>query len=167
MSNHQSETLSPTPNAVHMVRLSLGLIYFHFGFLKFYPDLSPAEIIASYTAERMSLHWLDSATALQWIAILECVIGLCFLFNVFLAWVAPLFFFHMAATFAPILLLPEFAFKFAPLAPTIEGQYILKNLVLVSAGWIVLAPHMGHYRKFFHKLFRPRDPITPKPIVHQ
>lgn len=46
-----------------------------------------------------------------------------------------------AATFLPIFLLPEFAFKFVPFAPSLEGQYILKNLVLVSAGWAVVAPY--------------------------
>jgi len=153
-----------------MVRLSLGLIYFHFGFLKFYPDLSPAEIIASYTAQRLSLHWLDADTVLWIIAVLECGIGLCLLFNVLMRWVAPLFFFHMAATFAPIFLLPEFAFKFAPVAPTLEGQYILKNLVLVSAGWLVFAPHLTSLRSLLRGLFRKpgaaaeEAALVPKPF---
>ena len=60
----------------------------------------------------------------------------------------------MAATFAPIFLLPEFAFKFAPVAPTLEGQYILKNLVLVSAGWLVFAPHLASLRRQLRGLLR-------------
>lgn len=130
------------PVSHHLIRLSLGLIYFHFGFLKFYPDLSPAEVIASYTAQKLSWHWLDAAACLRIIAFLECLIGVGFLLNVWLRWVGVLFFFHMAATFVPMFILPEFAFKFAPLAPTIEGQYVLKNLVLVSAGWVLLAPYL-------------------------
>ncbi len=124
-----------------MIRLALGLNYFHFGFLKFYPDLSSAEILASYTAQRLSLYWIDAATALRCIAIMECAIGCAFIFKIGLRWLAPLFYFHMAATFLPLFLLPEVCFKFAPAAPTLEGQYILKNFVFVSAGWAVLAPY--------------------------
>lgn len=124
------------------MRLSLGAIYFHFGFLKFFPDLSPAEVIASYTAMKVSGYSLDAAQALRWIAIMECAIGLGFLFKFGLRWVAILFGAHMLGTFMPLLLLPEFAFKIAPFAPTTEGQYILKNLVLASAGWAVLSPHV-------------------------
>jgi uncharacterized membrane protein YkgB len=146
-----------------LIRISLGIIYFHFGFLKFYPDLSPAEIIASYTAERLSLHSLDSATVLLVIAILECVIGLGFLFNCMLRWVGLLFFFHMAATFAPIFILPEIAFKFAPLAPTLEGQYVLKNLVLVAAGWVLLEPHFREFWLFRYLRARRTSPLSISP----
>ena len=149
-----------TPSSHHLIRLSLGLIYFHFGFLKFYPDLSPAEVIASYTAQKMSLHWLDSVTVLWLIAVLECVIGLGFLFNVWLRWIGLLFFFHMAATFVPIFILPEFAFKFAPLAPTIEGQYVLKNFVLVAAGWVLLAPHFRKFKWFRRSASRDELPLA-------
>ena len=160
-------SLGATPASHHFIRLSLGLIYFHFGFLKFYPDLSPAEILASYTAEKMSFHWLDSVTVLWIIAVLECVIGLGFLFNVFLRWIGLLFFFHMAATFIPVFILPEFAFKFAPLAPTLEGQYILKNFVLVAAGWVLLEPHFRHFRCFYRKPSQAELPLTqPHPAHH-
>ncbi len=123
------------------VRLSLGLVYFHFGFLKFFPDLSPAEAIASYTAMKLTGFSMQAAGALWWIAVMECAIGLGFLFKAFMRVTGVLFGLHMLATFLPIFLLPEFTFKFAPFAPSIEGQYILKNLVLVSAGWAVAAPY--------------------------
>ena len=136
-----SEHASAPWSSLDFIRLSLGLIYFHFGFLKFFPDLSPAEVIASYTAMKLTGFNMQAAGALWWIAVLECAIGLGFLFKVFMRVTGSLFFLHMAATFLPIILLPEFAFKFAPFAPSIEGQYILKNLVLASAGWAVLEPY--------------------------
>ena len=154
-----------SPTSIHAIRLSLGLIYFHFGFLKLYPDLSPAEMIASYTAQRMSWHWLDTSEALRWVAVIECAVGFCFLFNVLLRWMAPVFFFHMAATFAPLFVLPEFAFKFAPLAPTIEGQYILKNFVLVAAGWVVLEPHLRTFL-VFRRTRSPRQTTLPDSESH-
>jgi uncharacterized membrane protein YkgB len=129
---------APSP---HLLRLALGIVFFHFGILKFFPDLSPAELIASQTIMRLSIGGLDARSALFCLALLECAIGLGFLFNVGLRFVSCLFFLHMLGTFAPLILLPELAFKISPLAPTLEGQYILKNLVFVAAGWTVLLPH--------------------------
>ena len=141
--NDLSDKAGAAWTSLDAIRLSLGLIYFHFGFLKFFPDLSPAEVIASYTAMKLTGFSMQAAGALWWIAVMECAIGLGFLFKVFMRVTGVLFFMHMLATFLPIFLLPEFAFKFAPFAPSIEGQYILKNLVLVSAGWAVVAPHFA------------------------
>lgn len=122
------------------LRLAAGLVYFHFGFLKFFPDLSPAELLAGQTLMRLSLHWVDAQTALWWLAVVECLIGLSFLFNVGLRWMFFVFLAHQASTFIPLFVLPELTFKFAPFAPTLEGQYILKNIVSVAAGWTVMLP---------------------------
>lgn len=134
--NRIPERPSPT-----LLRLALGIVFFHFGFLKFYPDLSPAEMLASQTIMRLSGYALDAKSAMFCLAILEVAIGLGFLFNICLRFVSVLFLFHMIGTFAPLFALPELAFKIAPFAPTLEGQYILKNLVFVAAGWTVLLPH--------------------------
>ena len=127
----------PSPT---FLRLSAGFVYFHFGLLKFFPDLSDAELIAGQTILRLSGGRMDAATALWWLAVMECTIGLCFLFNVGLRWVFFVFLAHQASTFIPLFLFPEITFKFAPFAPTLEGQYILKNMVSVAAGWTVMLP---------------------------
>ena len=129
--------LSPT-----FLRLSLGFVYFHFGLLKFFPDLSPAELIGTQTVMMVSLHLLDAHTALVFLAVLECAIGLGLIFNLFPRLTFVLFSAHMVGTFMPLFVLPEFTFKFAPVAPNMEGQYIFKNLVFVAAGWTVLRPHV-------------------------
>jgi hypothetical protein len=49
--------------------------------------------------------------------------------------VFPIFILHMLGTFLPVFLLPELAFKYVPLAPNLVGQYIIKNLVFIAAGW--------------------------------
>jgi uncharacterized membrane protein YphA (DoxX/SURF4 family) len=136
------------------IRISLGIVYFHFGFLKFYPDLSPAEVLAMYTSRNMVSYHLDPRTLLFLIAVMECLIGLGFLFGWFMRINAVLFTFHMISTFMPMFVLPEYAFKLAPFAPTMEGQYIIiKNLVLLSAGWAVFAPYFHGFqlspRRFF------------------
>ncbi len=130
-------TRSPT-----FLRYALGLVYFHFGVLKFFPDLSPAEMLATQTVMSVSLHLLDANTALWCLAILECAIGLGLIFNVFPRTTFVLFIGHMIGTFMPLFVLPEFTFKIAPFAPNVEGQYIFKNIVFVAAGWTVLLPHV-------------------------
>lgn len=129
------------PPSPHLLRLALGLIFFHFGFLKFFPDLSPAEMIASQTVMRLTGGSFDARTAMWWLALLECSIGVGFLLNAGLRAVSVLFLLHMVGTFMPLFVLPELAFKIGVLAPTLEGQYILKNIVFVAAGWTVLLPH--------------------------
>lgn len=127
--------------SIDAVRLSLGYIYLHFGLLKFFPDLSPAEVLASYTTMKLAGFYMNASAALFWVAVMEAIIGLGFLLNAWMRLAGVLFLIHMAGTLVPLLLLPEFAFKFFPFAPTTEGQYILKNLVLITAGWAVVAPH--------------------------
>ena len=129
------------------LRLALGFVYFHFGVLKFYPDLSPAELIATQTVMAASFQYLDAQSAQFVLAILETAIGLGFILNLFPRITFALFSVHMIGTFLPLILLPEFTFKIAPLAPNIEGQYIFKNIVFVAAGWTVLFPQVWPRRR--------------------
>ncbi len=133
------DRISAAP-AASILKFSLGIIYLHFGFLKFYPDLSPAELLATQTIMTLTGHRLDAQQSLFLLALMETLIGLGFLFNVFRRAMFVLFTFHMLGTLTPLILLPEFAFKIAPLAPTIEGQYIIKNIVFLAAGWTILLP---------------------------
>lgn len=138
--------MNPRPTeskfSFHIVRLALGAVYFHFGMLKFFPDLSPAEMLASQTIMRLTSGSLDASQALFYLAILECALGLAMLFNVCMRAAFVLFLFHMIGTFTPLFVLPELTFKISPLAPTIEGQYILKNIVFVASGWAVFIPYV-------------------------
>jgi uncharacterized membrane protein YkgB len=138
-SSRSTEGIDARP-APTFLRLSAGFVYFYFGFLKFFPDLSDAELLSGQTLMRLSLNWLEAYTVLWWLAAAECVIGLSFLFNVGMRWTFFLFLIHQAGTFIPLFVLPELTFKIAPFAPTLEGQYILKNLISVAAGWTVMLP---------------------------
>ncbi len=122
------------PKPATVMRLALGVVYLHFGFLKLFPDLSPAEMLASQTVIHMGLPW-SAETALLFVAVLECVVGVFMLLGVFRRLTLGLFLLHLAGTFAPLFVLPELAFKYAPFAPTFEGQYVLKNFVYVAAAW--------------------------------
>ncbi len=140
--NFTSGEPAPT-HAIIVIRMALGYIYLHFGFLKFFTDLSPAEVLASYTTMSLTSYFMDAPQSLLFIAILECVIGVSLLLRVNMRLAGILFLLHMIGTFLPLFLLPELTYKFPPFAPTVEGQYILKNLVLVAAGWAVFAPYFS------------------------
>jgi len=126
-----------------VLRWALGFVYALFGLLKLYPDLSPAELLSGQIVLRMSAGWIGPEAALRAVGGLECAIALGLLMNAGLRWVAVLFFVHMLGTFAPLVVFPELTFKIAPFAPTLEGQYILKNMVFLAAGWTIFAPHLG------------------------
>lgn len=140
--------------ALAFIRVAIGFVYFYFGFLKFFPDLSPAELIASQTITRLSLSWIDARTALLALAVLECVVGGALVFGIGLRLVFFLFFFHMAGTIAPLILLPELTFKVFPFAPTLEGQYIVKNIVFIAAGCAIVFASI-----------QPREPISVHPVA--
>ncbi len=120
--------------AVKPIRASLAIVYFHFGVLKFFPDLSSAEMLATQTILRLRLG-VDAHTTLYGLALFECAIALMLVLNVSMRVVFPLFITHMLGTFLPVFFLPELAFKYMPFAPNLVGQYILKNLVFIAAGW--------------------------------
>ena len=120
--------------AVKPIRASLAIVYFHFGVLKFFPDLSSAEMLAIQTILRLRLG-ADVHTILYGLAIFECAIALMLVLKVSMGVVFPLFILHMLGTFLPVYFLPELAFKYVPFAPNLVGQYILKNLVFIAAGW--------------------------------
>ncbi len=78
-------------------------------------------------------------------AVLECIIGILFLIKGAERIVLPLLLIHMAATFLPLFLLPSVTWqKF--LVPTLEGQYIIKNLVIIAAA-IGIAAHLQPLKK--------------------
>lgn len=116
------------------IRTALALLYFHFGVLKFFPDLSSAEMLSTQTILRLRLG-IDAHTALLLLAVFEVALALALILRVPMRFVFPPFVLHMLGAMSPLILLPELAFKFAPFAPTLEGQYILKNLVLLAGGW--------------------------------
>lgn len=139
-----------TPLGITMIRLTLGYIYLHFGLLKLYPDFSPAEILADYTVQLMTLHLFDFYWAQKIVAIMEILVGLALIFNVFMRWVGVVYFFHILCTFLPLFLMPEFLFTMAPFGFQVEGQYVIKNVVLVAAGWALFAPY---YEPLFRQSF--------------
>jgi uncharacterized membrane protein YphA (DoxX/SURF4 family) len=73
----------------------------------------------------------------------ECAIGLGLMFGLLMRGTLLLLFVQMLGTIMPIFFFPNEVFTRVPYAPTLEGQYIIKNLVLVSAGLVIGATVRG------------------------
>ena len=130
-------------HGITLLRLSVGIIFLWFGFLKFFPGLSPAEDLAARTIQVLSFGWVPPPTALTLLAVWECAVGLGLILGVYLRATLLLLWLQMAGTITPLFIFPQEVFSQLPYAPTLEGQYIIKNLVLVSAGIVVGATVRG------------------------
>ena len=130
-------------NGVLLARLSLGIIFLWFGALKFVPGLSPAEDLASRTLERLTGGAVQTPLSLYFLATWEVLIGLGLLAGKLLRITLLLLVVQMLGTLTPLVLFPSETFVLPPIAPTLEGQYIIKNLVLVAAAIVVGATVRG------------------------
>jgi uncharacterized membrane protein YkgB len=130
-------------NGVTFLRISLGIVFFWFGVLKYFPAASPAEALAGKTILVLSLGHIQPNISMPVLATWECLIGLGLLSGVALRVTIFLLFAQMAGTLLPLFFFPQETFTSVPFAPTLEGQYIIKNLVLISAGLVIGATVRG------------------------
>jgi len=125
------------------LRLSLGIVFLWFGALKFFPELSPARELATRTIGVLTGGWVTAKVALPVLASWECLIGIGLLAGRGLRTVLLLLYLQMLGTLTPVVIFPHEVFIHIPYAPTMEGQYIIKNLVLISAGIVIGATVRG------------------------
>jgi uncharacterized membrane protein YphA (DoxX/SURF4 family) len=130
-------------NGITVLRISMGIVFLWFGALKFFPGLSPAMDLATRTMERLTFGLVQSDLAYTILAVWESVIGLGLIFGVFLRFTLLLMFLQMLGTITPLFIFPGETFHIFPFSPTLEGQYIIKNMVLISAGLVIGATVRG------------------------
>lgn len=121
-----------------LLRISIGIVFFWFGALKLFPGVSPAEGLI-----RETLPFLPMNIFLPVLAIWEMIIGLGFIFGKFIRLTILLMFLQMGGTVSPIFLNPGAVWVDFPFVLTLEGQYIIKNLVLLSAATVIGATARG------------------------
>lgn len=110
-------------------RFSVFLVFFWFGLLKL-TGASPASPLATALTEKtVGLQYFDLLFAV--LALLECLVGILFLFPKMTRVVIPLLLFHMAIVCSPLVLVPALTWQ-SFLTPTLEGQYIIKNAVVIA-----------------------------------
>jgi uncharacterized membrane protein YkgB len=118
-------------HGILFLRISLAIIFIWFGILK--PlGMSPAEDLVKKT-----IYWLDPDFFLPILGWWEVAIGLLLLYRPFVKIALILLFLQMPGTALPLILLPNICFNKIPFGLTLEGQYIIKNLVLISAAIVI------------------------------
>ena len=123
-------------NGERAVRVSLAVIFVWFGILK------PFGVSAAQPLVEDTISWMPVLTPTQWVAAVgwyEVVIGLLFLSRRTTRIAIALLAGQMVGTFLPLVILPEVTFQAGrvPWAPTLEGQYIVKNLMIISAAMVI------------------------------
>jgi len=129
--------------SVPFSRFGLFVIFFWFGILKVLGE-SPASVLVQHLFES-TISFVSFSHFIIFFGLFEMVIGVLFLLKGAERFVIPLLFIHMTTTFMPLFLLPQETWS-GFLIPTIEGQYIIKNLALIAAA-IAIAAHLHPLKK--------------------
>jgi len=127
--------------SVNLIRIFLGVNFFWFGMLKFFPGVSPAEALATLTIDILTFGLIAPPLSIKLLAIWEVMIGIGFLSGRFIPFFVRIFMLHMVLTFTPLFFFPDICFTEPPFALTLVGQYIIKNLVFIASGIAVCIVH--------------------------
>jgi uncharacterized membrane protein YkgB len=132
-----------------MLRISLAIVFIWFGALKVVFE-SPAQDMVAAT-----VYWLDSEWFIPVLGIWEVLIGVFMLFKKTIRLALVLLIFQIPGTFLPLVVLPEVCFENFPFVLTTEGQYIIKNLVVISAA--IVAGGSVREREFVERDLKSAD----------
>ena len=118
--------------SIPALRISLGIVFVWFGALKVF-DVTPVADLVGRT-----VYWFDPDWVVPILGFFEILVGIGLIFRIALRAVLALFALQMLGTFLVLVLLPEVSFEDRnPLLLTVEGEFVVKNLVLLSAGMVV------------------------------
>ena len=122
-----------------ILRITVGIVFVWFGALKFFPGMSPAEHLNRESITFLSMDWF-----LPFLAALEVTIGICYILGgKFLRVGVILMLGQMAGAMSPLVLRPDLIWAKFPFVWTLEGQYVFKDIVLVSVALVIGATVRG------------------------
>jgi putative oxidoreductase len=131
-------------HSITLLRLSLGVVFLAFGALKLFPGVSPAENLVKATTDLLTFGLIPGSVALAGVAVLECVIGVMLIAGgramrgaIYLLTI------QLVGILSPVVLLTARLFSGPHHAPTLEGQYVLKDVILVAATLVLAATLRG------------------------
>lgn len=134
-------------HSITALRISMGAVYVGFGILKYFPGLSPAQDLALANMHQLTFGLVPAvvpnSVAIAAIATLECVIGLLLIAGRSLRLTISLLAVHLAGILSPIVLLAGRMFAGPLHMPTLEGQYVLKDVILVTAVMVIATTVRG------------------------
>jgi uncharacterized membrane protein YphA (DoxX/SURF4 family) len=121
-----------------ILRICMGIVFVWFGALKLFPGVSPAEPLI-----RESISFLPMDLFLPFLAIWEMAIGVGFLTGKFMRVTLVLLFLQMGGAMSPLVLRPDLMWANFPHTWTLEGQYVFKDIILISVGLVYAATVRG------------------------
>lgn len=131
----------------NVLPICIGLVYLWFGSLKFFTSLSPAEDLAINTIQRLTMGLLPTHISIMALALWETIIGLLLILQIFKRQVIVMALIHISMTFTPLLFFPELIFNENMFLPTLLGQYIFKNIIIIGALLSLLKTNTLTYAK--------------------
>lgn len=125
-------------HGVLLLRVAVGVVFAWFGALKLFPGASPAAglMVSTYP-------FLPAPLFVPFVGGWEIVIGIGFVTGRFLRVTVALMYLQMLGAMSPVVLNPAAVFAQPPFVLTLEGQYIVKNVVLLAAAIVVGARARG------------------------
>jgi putative oxidoreductase len=121
--------------SIPALRIALGAVFVAFGVLKFFPGMSPVESLVEATWGVLTFGIVGGQLALILTAVIETVAGLALISGVFARFGLVVLALAFVGIFSPLVFFP--GELFAEAGPTLLGQYVLKNVVLVAAALVV------------------------------
>ncbi len=126
-------------HGITALRIAVGAIFLGFGVLKYFPGVSPAQNLTEATTHILFVGLVPGGAAIVMIATLECFMGICLLWGRWMRVAIWLLAVEFVGILAPLVVLPGRLFAGPHHAPTLEGQYVLKDIILVAAGLVIAA----------------------------
>lgn len=139
MANNKENRLTHwmAENGIAFLQISIGIIFLWFGFIKYFPGLSPIEDLALRTTGVLTFGLFSDQAMGAGLATLECLIGIGLITGKFLKATLLLLLIQLIGAISPVFLFPGEVFNIIPIVPTLSGQYIIKDIVLISAGILI------------------------------
>lgn len=113
------------------LRVAVAIVFVWFGVLKVLGISPAADLVAA------TVYAVPAEVFVPILGVWEVLIGICMLYRPLIRAGILLLFLQLPGTFLPIVLLPGVVFFEFPHALTVEGQYIVKNLVIIGAALVI------------------------------
>lgn len=136
-----------TRNSVRLLRISMGAVILGFGFLKYFPGVSPAEHMVETVSRTLTFGLMPDRPTMFLFATVECLIGLSLITGIGLRVVIYPTGLWAVGILSPLVLMPGELFSGPDHMPSLEGQYVLKDVILLTAT-LVIAEATAHSRQY-------------------
>ena len=130
-----------TAHSIAVLRVSLGLVFVVFASFKYVDGASPAQDLAIATVNKLTLGLVSGNSALLFTAITETIIGVTLLTGRFVRVGLVVMAMALVGILSPLVLFPDQ--MWSGNGPTLTGQYVFKDIVLVAGGLVVAAHALG------------------------